>query len=264
MTEPAKGIRSPHQLLARGFGRYLERLASRHFAAVWWHRPADWDPEPPTIYVANHTSWWDGFLAYLTGRRLSRVFHVLMEEEQLARYRFFRGVGALPLDRHCAGRAYAQLEVAARALRPGRGLWVFPQGARRPRREPVHAIERGAAQVALLTREPVRICPVAFRYEYLSEDRAEAFVFVGDQVSGIGGRESGVTSREFRRERRVLSERIERILAGTLEALDRRLEREDLDAFEVMIPGKLSMNKRLDRLRHRLGLLSGEFEARNG
>ncbi len=263
MTETPHEVRPPREWLARGLGRYLERLAARRFAAVWWHRPVDWDPEPPTIYVANHTNWWDGFLAYLTGRRLSRVFHVLMEEEQLARYGFFRRVGALPLDRRSAARAYAQLDMAARTLMPGRGLWVFPQGARRSWREPVAAIERGAAQVALLAAGSVRICPVAFRYEYTSEDRPEAFVLVGDRVPGIGDRESGV-SRVSRDERIALSERIERMLAGTVAALDHLLERENLAGFEVMVPGRFSMNKRLDRLRHWLGLLPGEFEARNG
>jgi hypothetical protein len=57
---------------------------------------------------------------------------------------------------------------------------------------------------------------------------------------------------------------IERALAATVAALDHLLEREDLEDFEVMVPGRLSMNKRLDRLRHRLGLLPGAFEARNG
>ena len=258
------GERAPREWLARGFGRYLERLASRHFAAVWWRRPVDWDPEPPTIYVANHTNWWDGFLAYLTGRRLSRVFHVLMEEEQLARYRFFRRVGALPLDRRSAVRAHGQLALAARTLVPGRGLWVFPQGARRSWREPVAGLERGAAHVALLAPGPVRICPVAFRYEYTSEDRAEAFVMIGDRISAVGSRQSAVGGHVTAHERRELSVRIESALAAAVEELDRLLEREELDAFEMMIPGKLSMNKRLDRLRHRLGLLPGEFEERNG
>jgi hypothetical protein len=39
---------------------------------------------------------------------------------------------------------------------------------------------------------------------------------------------------------------------------------ERLDAFEPLTAGSLSVNKRLDRFRHAVGLLRGPFEARNG
>jgi hypothetical protein len=32
----------------------------------------------------------------------------------------------------------------------------------------------------------------------------------------------------------------------------------------MLVTGKLSVNKRMDRFRHAVGLLRGEFQARNG
>ncbi|HRZ09894.1 MAG TPA: hypothetical protein P5319_08325, partial [Gemmatimonadales bacterium] len=96
--------------MAAGFERYLRHLAARQFAAVHVRRPAGGaapGAATPTIFVANHTNWWDGFLAYLVGRSLGTTFYVLMEARHLARYRFFLRVGALPLDRTSGPRAYA-------------------------------------------------------------------------------------------------------------------------------------------------------------
>jgi hypothetical protein len=57
---------------------------------------------------------------------------------------------------------------------------------------------------------------------------------------------------------------IERRLGKTVSALDVLLEGERIDAFQPLVPGRLSVNKRLDRVRHAVGLLRGPFESRNG
>jgi hypothetical protein len=247
----------PRRWVTAGFERYLRRLAGRHFAAVHLHAPASPAAERnagPTIFVANHTNWWDGFLAYLVGRALGTTFYVLMEARHLARYRFFLRVGALPLDRASAPRAYADLERARGVLGPGAGLWVFPQGGRRPAAEPLGALEAGAAHLALGAGAPVTICPVGFRYGYVGEHLPEAFAWVGESwivQSGAG-------------ERRALTRDIGDRLSRVLRDLDAARGGEVLQAFRVLVPGTPSLNKRLDRIRHRLGWLDGPYEERNG
>jgi len=247
----------PRRWVAAGFERYLRRLAGRHFAAVHLHSPTTpvaERTEGPTIFVANHTNWWDGFLAYLVGRALGTTFYVLMEARHLARYRFFLRVGALPLDRASAPRAYADLERARGVLAPGAGLWVFPQGARRPAAEPLGTLEVGAAHLALGAGAPVTICPVGFRYGYVGEHLPEAFAWVGASwivQPGVG-------------ERRALTRDIGDRLSQVLRDLDAARHGEVLEAFRVLVPGTPSLNKRLDRIRHRLGWLDGPYEERNG
>jgi len=243
--------------VASGFERYVRRLAGRHFAAVHLQPTgalSELTAAEPVLFVANHTNWWDGFLAYLVGRELGTTFHVLMETRHLARYRFFLQVGALPIDRSSAPRAYADLERARVVMRPGVGLWVFPQGARRPAGEPLTCLESGAAHLALTAPVPVRICPVAFRYGYVGEQRPEAFVRVGESwvVQPGGG------------DRRALTQKIGARMSAVLDALDADRELERLATFRPLVRGAPSLNKRLDRLRHRVGWLDGPFEERNG
>lgn len=243
--------------MAAGFERYLRHLAGRHFAAVHWRPPAhptDAAPTVPTIFVANHTNWWDGFLGYLLGRAMGTTFYVLMETRHLARYRFFLRVGALPVDRSSAPRAYADLERARQVLTAGAGLWVFPQGARRPAAEPLDSLEAGAAHLALTGDGPVRVCPVGLRYGYIGEHLPEAFAWVGESWvvrPGSAGR-------------RTLTQEIGERLSDTLGELDRVRDAERLSEFRPLVRGTPSLNKRLDRLRHRLGWLDGAYEERNG
>jgi hypothetical protein len=59
-------------------------------------------------------------------------------------------------------------------------------------------------------------------------------------------------------------QRIAARLGDTLDALDGLVTHERLEAFRPLAAGGLSVNKRLDRFRHAVGLLRGPFEARNG
>jgi hypothetical protein len=214
------------------------------------------------LFVANHTNWWDGFIACLIAARLRLHFHILMEAQHLERYRLFRWVGALPMRRDSPPQAYRDLERASQVLhRPATGLWIFPQGSRRPPEEPITGTERGAAQVVLGVDRPVTIQPVGFRYRYRGEQIPEAFAWLGAPFRVAAGTEPGDTRK--RRRERVATE-IESRLAGAVGELDRRVATEDMRDFSVLVQGRRSINKRLDRVRHALGLLRGPFDDRNG
>ncbi|MGE0352002.1 MAG: lysophospholipid acyltransferase family protein [Gemmatimonadales bacterium] len=243
----------PGRLAAAAFLRYTERLLRGHFVAVHWRHAGPVKDPGPVLFTANHTNWWDGFLAYLAGARLGRRFFVLMEESNLDRYRWFRRVGALPLSRTSPVRAWRQLRSAALGLEAENGLWMFPQGRRRPPGETPIRSESGAARLALAAKQPARICPVAFRYTYLGEDRPEAFILIGAPFPVDRTLPS-----------RALAERIGREMDRTVDELDTHVAVEDLAWFTPLLEGRLSMNKRLDRLRHRLGFLPGPFNPRNG
>lgn len=256
---PPPGFPDPPGRLAAGwFDRYVRAQVRRHFAGVHWTaqgRPERWDSAVPTLFLANHTNWWDGFLACLVTGRLGLRFQVLMEARHLARYRLFLKVGALPVRRGQPRAAYADLAAAAWYLRPGTGLWIFPQGTRRPPQERPIGCERGAAHLALRFGRPLRVCPVALRYVFVGEQLPEAFVLLGqDWLLSPGA----FASRED------LMREMESRLADTVDALDVLVGAESLGAFQPLAHGRLSVNKRLDRLRHAVGLLRGPFEARNG
>jgi hypothetical protein len=207
----------------------------------------------PVLFVSNHTNWWDGFFSCLLTREWGFTFHILMEAANLERYPAFRRIGTLPVRRDSRTGAWQDLQNAGGVLRPGSALWVYPQGRRRPAAEVPWRLERGAAHLAIRHEGPLRICPVAFRYPFMSEQLPEAMA-----LSGMSWMHQG------QEDRRRLTERIGGALRDTISTLDARLSAEAVDDFRVLVPGRLSINKRMDRVRHSLGLLQGPFETRNG
>jgi len=241
----------------RVFGAYLDRLARRAFATVRWRsRTAwqDWDPAIPVLAVANHTGWWDGFLSHQVSRAMGWRFRILMEAEHLARYRTFRRFGAMPVERRDPRQAMRDLELAEAELQPWTMVWIYPQGSRRPAAEPLVHLEHGAGWMIRRHEGPLRVLPVAFRYAFLSEQRPEAFALLGDPWLA-----EGIVSDD----RRAITGRLGEMLARTIAELDAGLADERLEGFATLIAGRLSINNRLDRVRHALGLLP-DHQARNG
>jgi acyltransferase-like protein len=246
----------PRLLVVRAFDRYFRAQLAKHFATTRLASLTDagrWDLSIPTLLLANHTNWWDGLLAFVVGRELGLRVHILMDAANLERYRAFRLAGALPLRRGSLKGAYRDLQAAGANLVPGAGLWLFPQGARRPQGERPR-IERGAAELAI-ARAPLRVCCAAFRYLHFGEQLPEAFAFLGEPRLIQHGQYHS---------RREAAPVLERDLLAALDAADALLRTESVGGFRTVVQGRLSINKRMDRLRHAVGLLPGPFEARNG
>ena len=247
---------APRPVAVWAFARYFRGLFRRHFASVQWaslDEPAGWDRAVPVLFVSNHTNWWDGFFSFILTQEFGLTFHILMEAANLDRYPAFKRIGTLPLRRDSRMGAWEDLHAAARVLRPGAVLWIYPQGGRRPAGEQPQRLERGAAHLAVRHEGALRICPVAFRYPFMSEQLPEAMALVGRSWLHDGSDD-----------RTALTGRIGSAIGETTALLDTRLSHETLEGFRLLVPGKLSVNKRMDRVRHRLGLLRGPFEARNG
>lgn len=169
------------------WGRYFERRARRRFARVLMrgieHLDA-WDSggtaDRPLLVVANHSAWWDAVLPVIIScRRLRHDAYALMDYEQLARFRFFRRVGAFSVDRADARSAMRTLQYAGDLLRDTRRvLWIFPQGRIVPNDARPIRCETGTAHLARMVGR-CAIAPVAFRYEVGRDELPTACIAIG-------------------------------------------------------------------------------------
>jgi hypothetical protein len=250
--------RPPRPLAVWAFDHYFKNIFAKQFQTTRLGSVTDvgaWDRQVPTLCVVNHTNWWDGFYCWVATRALGLQPHVLMEAKNLARYKPFTWIGTLPMRRDSARGAWEDLQSARSCLLPGNCLWIFPQGQRRPAWERPTNLERGAAELAIGCTAPVRLVPVALRYTFLGEQNPEAFALMGQPWILTPGTYT---------DRRSLMARLGDELCATVDLLDDRLLAESLDDFRILVHGRLSINKRMDRVRHATGMLEGEFEARNG
>ena len=154
-----------HQIRAQGVDRLRAAL----------------DAEPGgTLFLANHSCWWDLFLVHFLNEAIPVDGYGMMEHFNMVRFGFFRRIGAFSVDRTDPTSVRASLEYAAGLLRaPRSGVWVFPQGkidsndARPLTFQPgIRALVRRAGRV--------RVVPVAFRYDYWQDERPEVLVRFGE------------------------------------------------------------------------------------
>lgn len=162
--------------------------------------------ESPAVVVLNHTSWWDPLLIlHLSEHVLRADGFAMMDAANLTRLPFFGLVGAFGVDRASPSDGASVLRYAAKLLdRPGRVVWVFPQGSERPSTERPLNFKPGSAELARLARCPT--VPVGVRYEWRGAERPEAILSVGDPIAPERDVKAGRAAHE-----RAVTERLDRV-----------------------------------------------------
>lgn len=166
----------------RVFAIYNRNLIARRFeglrvAGLEYLRERRMDA--PLVLYANHSSWWDGLMAFQVGRACRLEQYAMMEESQLREYPFHRRLGAFGVVRESARDAVRSIEYASELLKgTSRTLWIFPQGETLPNDVRPLELYNGASRI-IERAGLVDAAPVALRYEFLDEYRPEALVRIG-------------------------------------------------------------------------------------
>ena len=137
----------------------------------------------PVLVIANHSTWWDPLVAiWLAHIELGADAHAMMDAANLERLPFFEKVGAFGVDLR-SRRDGARAKDAASAMkitglldRPGRLVWIYPEGRERSPFSPLE-LRPGAAAVARLARCPV--VPIATRFVFAAEEKPELWISIG-------------------------------------------------------------------------------------
>lgn len=185
----------------------------------------------PVLVISNHTSWWDPLLALvLTHRIVPADAFAMMDADNLRRLPFFAKVGAFGVDRSSRRDGAAATRHAIELLdRPGRLVWIFPQGEERPLHERPLRFFGGAAAIA--TRVPAAtVLPVGLAYAFGAQADPAVFVSVGTPLRLEGTAAAA---------RQVQVEGVEAQLAR----IEREQSRPGTEAFERVVlrrPGWLA------------------------
>lgn len=165
-----------HPLFTPLWSRYVHWKLGRSFRGLWIRGKPPID-EPLVLY-ANHSNFWDGFVAHAVLRACGRKGFAMMEEQNLRRFSFLRRLGAFSVRRGSAASARESLRYAAGLLREPRAtVLIFPQGKIEPFTAPLQ-FERGAE---LLGRwASVRCLPMAIRYAVFEHQYPDILVEIGE------------------------------------------------------------------------------------
>lgn len=217
-----------------------------HFDRIFFRmseQPSQASQGRPMIICANHSSWWDGYIAALIERHVQIDTYLMMEEAQLRRYFFFSWVGCFSVDRADGRSAMQSLKYATRLLkeRPGRMVWLFPQGEIAPNDHRPLVFYSGAAHLARMAA-PVLLYPLASRIEYLAEQRPDLFISLGEplRVDAENAHKPGfLKSCTSQLEERV-TEELDRLRSDVISS--------DYSSFTQIMRGRSSTNRIFDTL----------------
>jgi 1-acyl-sn-glycerol-3-phosphate acyltransferase len=131
------------KLVAGFFTWYIRRIIGSDFSALNYNR-IDFDQSRSILILANHFSWWDGFMIFRLNKLLfKKNFHVMVTEENYQKVSFLKYLGAFPVKRNSRSMVQS-LEKAGHLLNDSNNLvLIFPQGKLFSNHVDAVAFERG-------------------------------------------------------------------------------------------------------------------------
>jgi 1-acyl-sn-glycerol-3-phosphate acyltransferase len=143
MLKPRKNF-----LITGFFAVYINWIIKRHFHKIEFNRP-EFSKEQSVLLIANHFSWWDGFLLYYVNKLVfKKQFHIMVLEESMRKLRFLKYLGSFSVVKNSKS-VLESLDYAAWLLNDTDNLVViFPQGKLYSNFVDDISFEKGVAYIA--------------------------------------------------------------------------------------------------------------------
>lgn len=206
----------------------------------------------PLLVIANHPSWWDGYLALLLSRHFGVRRYLMMDAAQLKRYGFFAWAGCFGVERSDARDVARSIAYAAALLQQAKPtwLWLFPQATITPPQARPLTIHAGAAHIlrrATAGGRTIGVLPVAWHLVFRGEQHPEVVMLAGDVRIMDEARAMDIAAGTA-----CLTD----ALVSVMDGLAGDIVRDDLTAYHTILGGRIGINDRFDWLLHRHRLVA--------
>lgn len=182
----------------------------------------------PLIIFLNHSSWWDGLIAFEISHNLKLESFIMMDEKQLKKLFLFRLLGAFSINKENPRQARNSLEYAVKILKKNNRhvLWIFPQGEILPNdKRPIY-FYNGLSKIVQKFGTKIQMLPIAIRYEFTGNFKPEIFVKIGEiELFSVDNNFSG----------KKLTEKLSLELTKVLDSLKTEIVTQNFNNFENLI-----------------------------
>ncbi|MBE7176358.1 MAG: 1-acyl-sn-glycerol-3-phosphate acyltransferase [Mucilaginibacter polytrichastri] len=139
--------------------------------------PVEVLPGHSVLYLSNHFSWWDGFLAgYVSHFVLKKHFHIMMQADHIESRRALRYLGAFSLEKNSRNMLHS-LKYASGLLDDTQNLVaLFPQGALRSSYTEKMTTEKGIARIIDRVTHPCQVVYASVLTDYFESFRPSAYI----------------------------------------------------------------------------------------
>ena len=126
---------------------YLSNIINRDFSGFTFNDPNIKEDEA-VLLLANHFSWWDGFLMFHINKKLfKKKFHVLVTDEDYYKHPFLKYMGAFAADKKGKDTLETLIHAGKLLDDPANLVLIFPQGRLYASSVPSVSFEKGIMQV---------------------------------------------------------------------------------------------------------------------
>ncbi|ANU27201.1 lysophospholipid acyltransferase family protein [Planococcus versutus] len=211
-------------LFETGFNLYLTPLIRFSFSRLLGEDVKE-IPKKPVMFIANHSSWWDGLVFFYLNRTIWRHdIHMMMHEKGLKKHSYFRFLGAFSVNRQKPKDIVLSLQYAETLLRQGKSVVLFPQGDEFHLETRPLSFLAGAAY--LMEKCPdVPIVPLSFYYSFGHQQKPELWIRQHDAIS---------TDRIAHLTRKEKTVFLEELSTKQLDSLKKAVINEDSLAFQSL------------------------------
>lgn len=166
-------IKADHKKWARAvFNPYLNLLLKKNFSHFYLANKFPQIPEDCGLIITpNHISWWDGFfIDFVNRQKLNRRIHILMLEEQLAKYKFFRKLGAYSINHGNVKSLIETKNYTSQIISGSKNFAViYPQGEIEAYEKRPLNIKEGLKFILKDSGKNIFVVPAGFKIQYYNK-----------------------------------------------------------------------------------------------
>lgn len=168
-----------------------QHLLKRYFAKIVVFTE---EPIPDcALFIANHSSWWDGLLFFqLEKRRILPPLYIMTHEESMRKIPIFRWLGAFSVNPKSPKHVMASLRYAKHLLNHNKSVAMFPQGAEYHMEARPLMFQKGAAYIAEQC-PAASVIPVTFYYTFRHTKKNEVWIYIGRPIAHEINTKQGLT-----------------------------------------------------------------------
>lgn len=170
------------------FDTYLNRLLKKSFYDFRIiNQLPNIDPSKSLVMAPNHFSWWDGFFVYWLNKKvLNKKLYVMMLEEQLKRYWFFKKLGCYSIDLNDSKKMITSLKYTLDLIQNAdNAITMYPQGEIQSYEQRPIQLKGGIDFIAKKSKINFQIIPIAFKIHYTNERLPIIYTRFGKLLNSI-------------------------------------------------------------------------------
>lgn len=160
------------------FSRYISRRVYRYYHQIEFDK-IEIDPEKAVLLIANHYSWWDGFMFFHLNKLLfKKKYHIMILEETILKNKFMKYTGAFSVSKG-SKNILETLEYAGTLLNdPKNLLLIFPQGKLFSNFVETVSFEKGLTKIIGFSQKNFQYVFAASFTEHFSRPKPTAFIYL--------------------------------------------------------------------------------------